>query len=223
MAWTAPRTWVTGELVTATLLNAHLRDNLLETAPAKVTTQGDTVYATAANALARLAKGTAFQTLRMNAGATAPEWASSPILRRKTADESVANNTLQDDDDLRFPIGASDVWQLTAYLRFSSSSATPDVKFTFTGPTSISGRILFFAIEHGGAVVNANSQTVSDTPSGQVFALSASVATNFIVSGIVIGGGTAGDVKLVWAQNATDAGNPTTLAAHSHLIAHRVA
>src|SRR5918996_3875392 len=28
MVWTAPRTWVTGELVTATLLNTHLKDNL---------------------------------------------------------------------------------------------------------------------------------------------------------------------------------------------------
>jgi hypothetical protein len=29
MAWTAPRTWVTSEVVTAALLNTHLRDNLL--------------------------------------------------------------------------------------------------------------------------------------------------------------------------------------------------
>lgn len=29
MAWTAPRTWVAGELVTETLLNEQLRDNLL--------------------------------------------------------------------------------------------------------------------------------------------------------------------------------------------------
>lgn len=28
MAWTAPRTWVTGETVTAALLNTHVRDNL---------------------------------------------------------------------------------------------------------------------------------------------------------------------------------------------------
>lgn len=28
MAWTTPRTWVTGELVTAALLNTHLKDNL---------------------------------------------------------------------------------------------------------------------------------------------------------------------------------------------------
>lgn len=36
--------------------------------------QGDLVYATAADTYARLAKGTAAQQLRMNAGATAPEW-----------------------------------------------------------------------------------------------------------------------------------------------------
>lgn len=28
MAWTAPRTWVTGEIVTSALLNTHVRDNL---------------------------------------------------------------------------------------------------------------------------------------------------------------------------------------------------
>ena len=28
MAWTAPRTWVTGETVTAAVMNAHVRDNL---------------------------------------------------------------------------------------------------------------------------------------------------------------------------------------------------
>lgn len=30
MAWTAPRTWIVGEIVTATMLNTHLRDNLLQ-------------------------------------------------------------------------------------------------------------------------------------------------------------------------------------------------
>lgn len=29
MAWTSPRTWITGEVLTAALLNLHLRDNLL--------------------------------------------------------------------------------------------------------------------------------------------------------------------------------------------------
>ena len=41
---------------------------------------GDIIYATGAGTWGRLAKGTALQTLRMNAGATAPEWvAPSPF------------------------------------------------------------------------------------------------------------------------------------------------
>lgn len=36
MAYTTPRTWVTGELVTAALLNAHLRDNLNAALPVGV-------------------------------------------------------------------------------------------------------------------------------------------------------------------------------------------
>lgn len=30
MAWTAPRTWVTGEIVTAAMLNVHVRDNTID-------------------------------------------------------------------------------------------------------------------------------------------------------------------------------------------------
>lgn len=73
-SWTLPRTWVTGEMVTSAFLNTHLRDNLNETAPALATASGDLFYADAANSLVRLPKGTAGQTLKMNAGATAPEW-----------------------------------------------------------------------------------------------------------------------------------------------------
>ena len=46
-----------------------------------VTTAGDILYATAARTLARLAKGTANQVLRMNSGATAPEWGLSLSVR----------------------------------------------------------------------------------------------------------------------------------------------
>lgn len=77
MAWTAPRTWVVGEVFTAALANTHIRDNMLETAAAKVTTAGDIVQATAANALARLGmSGHGGKFLRANAGATALEYAA---------------------------------------------------------------------------------------------------------------------------------------------------
>ncbi len=51
MAWTAPRTWVTGETVTAALMNAHISDNFLETSAATVTTAGDIAFADAANSM----------------------------------------------------------------------------------------------------------------------------------------------------------------------------
>jgi hypothetical protein len=52
--------------------------------------EGDVLYATAADTLARLPKGTAAQSLVMNAGATAPEWASGSrvLLASKTASAS---------------------------------------------------------------------------------------------------------------------------------------
>jgi len=169
MGWTAPRTWVAGEIVTASIMNSAIRDNLLyikgvgqvptiesgltidntdgderlllpllttvecgnvlnaegevafdeqthqmkeydgtavraliseadvddtpvngaDTVPVSsnwaydfqqtLTTEGDLPYATAAGVWTRLAKGTASQFLRMNAGATAPEWTSGAI------------------------------------------------------------------------------------------------------------------------------------------------
>lgn len=51
MAWTAPRTWVTSETVTAGIMNTHVRDNLLETAAATAAAAGDLVYADAANSM----------------------------------------------------------------------------------------------------------------------------------------------------------------------------
>ena len=42
-----------------------------------LTTGGDILYASANNTPARLAKGTGLQVLQMNAGATAPEWATA--------------------------------------------------------------------------------------------------------------------------------------------------
>jgi len=40
MTWQAPITWTTNQTVTSAQLNAQIRDNMLETAPAKATTAG---------------------------------------------------------------------------------------------------------------------------------------------------------------------------------------
>jgi hypothetical protein len=59
MAWTSPRTWVAGELVTASLFNTHIRDNEseLRTGGLAIASQAthDFIYAASATQLARLA------------------------------------------------------------------------------------------------------------------------------------------------------------------------
>ena len=103
MAWTAPRTWTTGELVTAALLNAHVRDNLLETYPAKVTTAGDIAYATAANAIARLPIGSNTRGLRANSAGTAPEYSSGntvQVVNTQTGTASTATTVFPLDDSI---------------------------------------------------------------------------------------------------------------------------
>jgi hypothetical protein len=76
MAWTSPRTWVTAEVVTATLLNTHLRDNL--NALMVVTTKGDIAVATAASTLTRLAIGTNSALLVADSDATSGvRWSST--------------------------------------------------------------------------------------------------------------------------------------------------
>ena len=80
MTWTAGTDVATGDVLSADTWNAYMGNagSIMETGVAKVTTAGDLIYATGANAVARLAKGTARQALAMNAGATAPEWQNSP-------------------------------------------------------------------------------------------------------------------------------------------------
>lgn len=73
MAWTAPATAVTGDIITAAFWNTNGRDNLLETAVAKATAIG-LPYASGVNALSLLAAaGNGGKAIRFNAGATALE------------------------------------------------------------------------------------------------------------------------------------------------------
>ena len=51
MAWTAPMTAVANAVFTAAQFNTHVRDNLLETAPAKATTTGGYFVATGTNTI----------------------------------------------------------------------------------------------------------------------------------------------------------------------------
>lgn len=60
MAWTAPMTAVAGSVFTAAQFNTHVRDNLLETAPAKATTAGRHFASVGTNEIAERASVTDF-------------------------------------------------------------------------------------------------------------------------------------------------------------------
>ncbi len=59
MAWSAPRTWVTAEVVTASIMNTDVRDNFLETGPAVATTGDRYIVTDGANSIVERATGTA--------------------------------------------------------------------------------------------------------------------------------------------------------------------
>lgn len=70
MTWGTNHTWTVGEILTAALFNLWIRDQLAETAPAKVTTKGDLTPASGSGALVRKAVGTDGQVLMADAAST---------------------------------------------------------------------------------------------------------------------------------------------------------
>ena len=130
MSFTSPRTWVTNELVTASFMNTDIRDNMLETAPAKVTTAGDIVYATAANAITPLAIGTAGYSLF--SGGSAPVWGGGiKVLDHDTSDTAYATSDTTTDSlpiyTFALPantLGATGSLQITGYTSYQNSSVT---------------------------------------------------------------------------------------------------
>lgn len=82
MSLTTFRSWIYGELVTVSMMNQQIRDN--GNAIWVGTTAGDMDYYTSATTKARLPKGIAGQALKMNSGATAPEWGySGGVVKRQ--------------------------------------------------------------------------------------------------------------------------------------------
>lgn len=66
--------WVTVGTLASTLLGHQAQDATLDSLSGLSLAQGDILYATAADTLERLPKGTAGHRLAMNGGATAPSW-----------------------------------------------------------------------------------------------------------------------------------------------------
>lgn len=200
-SWTTPRTWTTGELVTASILNTHVRDNFNETAPAKVTTAGDTIYATGANALTRLALGALGTHWR--AGASAPAWSNIgvPLPIRKSADESVTSSTtLQNDDEFLQAINANESWLVIISLYMTNSNAG-GVKCTITAPAAAT----FSSIGIGG-FTGAASSVQQQTAGSNIFGTNGGGGNPFegLILASILNSVNAGNINFQFAQFSSD-------------------
>jgi len=141
---------------------------------------------------------------------------------RKTADGSPVNNstTLVNDPELLFAVGASDIWEITVLLRVTTTAAA-DFKWLFTLPASGTAR----ATDSYAIGITSSTQKLTfayDAVAAQTV-LIGSDATDFwyLIWLIYVGGGTAGNVQLQWAQYAAEA-TDTKVLANSFIIAHKL-
>lgn len=139
-----------------------------------------------------------------------------PKIKIKVADETVNNSaTLQNDDELLFPVSASTNYILRGRIVFNTG-ATPDIKIGWTGPTgfTMDYSVLGFS---GGAAFSANRFSETGTPEVD----GAGVADEFFLDGIVKISTTAGTLQFQWAQNTANASN-TLVMANSYIALQQV-
>lgn len=126
----------------------------------------------------------------------------------KTADETVNNSaSLQDDDELKFDVGANQKWCGLIFLRHNTGT-TPDIKVDFSVPS-------------GASVYTAH--TNENSKSGGAVAILTGTGNNayMMLSFLVVVSSTAGTVNMQWAQNTADASDTKVLAG-SMLIIKRI-
>lgn len=141
-------------------------------------------------------------------------------LARKASDESITSSTtMQDDNDLLHTVRASAVYEMTAYISYTSNT-TADIKFGWTYPAGLTINYL----AHVRPVATAVNDTYDLIQTDPLALEGAGVATrrSAFFLGLVVVSSTAGTLQLQWAQNTSDAG-ATALKAGSFMTLRRMA
>lgn len=139
------------------------------------------------------------------------------LIVRKTSDQSVTSSTvLVNDTALLMAVAANEVWRFEMML-FWAAAATADLKWTFTAPagaTYNASTVYPFAAGGGNASIQQVIAAAVD------FDLEVQDAANNLTMfyGLIVNGGTAGNLQFQFAQNASSA-TPTTVKTHSTLWA----
>jgi hypothetical protein len=141
-----------------------------------------------------------------------------PITARKTANETINNvGVLQNDDELLVAVEASVTYHMELRVSYTSGT-TPDLKLAWTYPTGTTIRWSGVDADTAGAVRVAGNLTETSTPAicgsgGDLMA---------VYTGMVVTSSTAGTLQLQWCQNTANASN-STIYAGSFLTIKRVA
>ena len=130
--------------------------------------------------------------------------ASAVLKSRKSADETVTSSTtLQDDDDLQANVSANTNYIVDGVIFVESASSDPDIKIGFDVPTGATldiGYIAAFSNNRSrGELLETDGGASAEIPVRRN-----NQTTIIRVAGSVEIAGTAGDVKLQWAQSNSD-------------------
>jgi hypothetical protein len=137
---------------------------------------------------------------------------------RKSADESLTNNTtLQPDDQLTFTVVPGETYFFTMSINATFSSAG-GMKYSVTGPTGSTCNISSHGMDtSGGAAEMVNVGCGTSATYG-----SSNTAYNTVINGSVVAGGGGGtSVTLNWSQNGLS-GTATVVKAGSTLTVYRI-
>jgi len=174
-----------------------------------ITTAGDILYGTAADTVARLGIGTAGQVLKVNSGATAPEWGAAAggsfvgVMVNNSATQNVANttdtfptfnqevfdtdafhSTSVDTNRLTVPAGLGGYYLITGYVSFEgNATGYRQAGYRINGSTEITP-VLYSS--NGTATATLNFQHIANLSAGdyvEMRLIQSSGGTLFIYGG----------------------------------------
>lgn len=148
------------------------------------------------------------------------------IFARKTADESVTSSiTLQDDNELSFPIRAREEWTAAFILDAGAALATTGIQIAVTTPSGATQNIAASLDPDVLTALNTSYKRTTASGTAMNFTAATQVGTadsKICVNVWVLNGATAGDVKLQFAQSTSSA-TAITVRKGSSMLATRVA
>ena len=145
--------------------------------------------------------GTAGEALISGGASSPPEWqAAFPERITKTADETVNNGGLQDDDDLIFTVEANSIYHIEGILLVSSAT-NADFNMIFTVPASA----IYDGIWLGELTVIGLSEF--SEASAEDIQVSDSVEHPILLDATLQTSAAAGAVTFRWGQTVTQASN----------------